>query len=147
MYGEMVSVRARANALREIADELRGSATTLTLQSDAMTWKSPAGDSFRNQLHGLAGEIGAHASALQDAAGALERHVTAVEGTKRAIQDAQAWVTARIDEAARAVRQAGEDTVGAVEGAIASAARDVPAAGSRDWLDFRQLFEKKGWAQ
>ena len=146
MYGEMVSVRARANALREIADELSGRATAMAVQTDAMAWRSPAGNAFRNQLRGLAGEIGGHASALQDAAGALERHATAVEGTKRAIQDAQAWVTARFDDAARAVRQAGESTVGAVEDAIASAARNAPAAGSRDWLDFRQIFEKKGWA-
>ncbi len=146
MYGEMVSVRARANALREIADELSGRATAMTVQTDAMAWRSPAGNAFRNQLRGLAGEIGAHASALQDAAGALERHATAVEGTKRAIQDAQAWVTARFDDAARAVHQVGESTIGAVEDAIASAARNAPAAGSRDWLDFRQIFEKKGWA-
>ncbi len=146
MYGEMVSVRARANALREIADELGGRAHTLAVQSDAMVWKSPAGDAFRDQLHGLAGEIGAHASALQGAAEALERHAAAVEETKGAIRDAQAWVTARLNDAARTVREAGETTVGAVEQAIASAARSAPVAGSRDWLDFRQLFERRGWA-
>lgn len=145
MYGEMVRVRARATALRQIADELDGRAKGLSVQCDAMAWRSSAGDAFREQLHGLAGDIDSHVSALYGAADALERHASAAEGTKRAIQDAQAWVTARLNEAARAVRDAGEGAVGAVENAVASAARNVPAAGSKEWLDFRQLFEHRGW--
>ncbi len=145
MYGEMVSVRARANALREIADELAGRARSLSVQSEAMLWRSPAGDAFRDQLRMVAGEINAEASALHGAAEALERHASAVDSAKQAIQDAQNWVTARLNDAARTVRGAGEATVGAVEDAIASAARQAPAVGSKDWLDFRQLFERRGW--
>ncbi len=146
MYGEMASVRARARALREIADELTARARELSVQTDRMVWRSRAGDAFRDQLRVLAGEIGGHASALQSAADALERHASAVEGTKRAIQDAQAWVTARLNDAVRTVREAGETTVGAVEHAIASMSRNSPAAGSKEWLDFRQVVEKRGWA-
>jgi uncharacterized protein YukE len=146
MYGEMVSLRARANALRDIANELTGRAHALSAQSEAMVWTSPAGDAFRGQMHRLTSEMGAHASALQEAADALERHATSVEGAKRAIQDAQTWVSARLSEAARSVREAGEGTVGAVEQSIVSIARNVPPAGSRDWLDFRLMFERRGWA-
>jgi hypothetical protein len=145
MYGEMVSVRARATALREIADELTGRARSLSVQSEGMAWRSHAGDAFRERLNVAAREVGAHASALHSAAEALERHAYAVEGTKHAIQDAQAWVMARLNDALRAVRETGETTAGAVEHAIASAARSAPVSGSRDWLDFRQLFERRGW--
>ena len=145
MYGEMVSVRARANALREIADELAGRARSLSVQSEAMVWRSHAGDAFRDQLRMVAGDIGAQAAALHGAADALERHASAVDTTKQAIQDAQRWVTARLNDAARTVREAGEATVGAVEEAIVSAARNAPVAGSRDWLEFKQLFERRGW--
>lgn len=146
MYGEMVSVRERATALRRMADELDGRAKGLCAQCDAMPWHSFAGDAFRDQLRGLAGETGSHVSALYGAADALERHASAVEGTKHAIQDAQAWVTARLNEAVSAVRDAGEGAVSAVENAVVAAARNAPAAGSKEWLDFRQLFEYRGWA-
>jgi methyl-accepting chemotaxis protein len=111
-----------------------------------MVWRSPAGDGFRAQLRGLAREIGSHAREIEEAAGALDRHASAVERMKRGIQDAQAWVTARINEAARTVREAGEGAVGAVELAIASAATTAPVGGSKDWLDLRMLFERRGWA-
>ena len=145
MYGEMVSVRARAKALREIADELAGRARSLSVHSEGMTWRSHAGDAFRDQLRMTVGDIGAQASALHDAAEALERHASSVDNTKRAIQDAQTWVTARLNDAVRTVREAGETAAGAVDDAIASASRNAPTAGSRDWLAFRQLFERRGW--
>ncbi len=146
MYGEMVSLRARARALREIADELTARARTLSDQTDGMKWRSPAGDAFRDQLRVLVGDLASHASALQTAADALERHASAVDGAKRAIQDAQSWVTARLNDAVRTVRAAGETTVGAFEHAMAAAGRNAPPSGSSEWLDFRQLFEKRGWA-
>jgi uncharacterized protein YukE len=145
MYGEMVSVRARATALKEMADELNERAKGLHAQCEAMAWRSSAGDAFRDQLRGLAGDIGSHVSALEGAAAALERHASAVEGTKRAIQDAQAWVTARLNEAVRTARDAGDGVVDALESAVISTSRNAPAPGSREWLDFRQLFERRGW--
>lgn len=145
MYGEMVTVRARANALREAADELSRRARALSVQSEGMVWRSSAGDAFRQQLRGLAGDIGANASALQSAAEALEHHASAVEGAKRAIQEAQAWVTARLNDAVRTVREMGETAASAADHAIASAARSAPIGGSKDWVEFRRLFEQKGW--
>lgn len=146
MYGEIGSVRARARALREIAEELASRARSLCVESEGVAWRSPAGDAFRDQLRMIASDIGAQATALHNAAEALERHASAVDRAKSAIQDAQAWVTTRLNEAAHAVRQAGEATVGAVEHAIASAARNAPRAGSKEWIEFKQLFERRGWA-
>ncbi len=145
MYGDMARVRSRASELRALAHELVEAGRSLVAQAEAMAWQSKSGEAFRMQLAGIAADLGASAARLDDAASALESHAAAVEQVKHSIADAQRWVSARVNDALSILRGIGDGAARTVEQTIAAAGSSSPVLGSKDWLELKSTFERRGW--
>jgi len=123
---------ARAAALRTDADRVRGRARTLAQHPGAARWSSLAGAAARERVARL-GELHlAAATALEEAAAALEAHVRGVERTRLLVADAERWVLGRL-------------AAHGVDGTAWAARVSLPATGSRRWLDLAAELRARGW--
>lgn len=79
MFPDTLKLSARASGLRRSAADLRSRASAVVVQVEHAAWSSRSGDALRASTRSMIAELGRRAHHLDDAAGALEAHVRAVE--------------------------------------------------------------------
>jgi hypothetical protein len=114
MYGDTEAVRALAQRMRRLGEELRAEADAVLRAATGVTWVGEAGSALRQAVRAEAAALRGCAGRHDDAAHALERHAEEVERRKGLIAAAEA-------QASAVVRAVGSF---------------LPPPGHRDWLSF-----------
>lgn len=137
MYGDTSALRRRVAQLQLCADEVRDRARLLVQQAESMEWASAAGDALRGQIRVSAHALGIQATLLDTAAECLAKHIRAVEALKEAIFVAQQAALSLWDRVTEFVANGAE---------VPRLFAVPPPLGSKDWLDIRNDFARRGWA-
>jgi hypothetical protein len=118
MYGDTEAVRALAQRMRRLGEELRAEADAVLRAAVAVLWVGEAGSALRAVVRAEAAALRRCAGRHDTAARALERHAEEVERRKGLIAAAEA-------RAASVVR-----AVGSLVPPV------LPPPGHRDWLSW-----------
>ena len=87
MYGDTAAMRKRAGQLKEQSTDVRAMADRLVAQLDSLSWTGRAAVDMRARVQDRAAQLRECASAHDDAAESLERHLAEVDRLKDSISD------------------------------------------------------------
>ena len=85
MYGDTAAMRKRAGQLKEQGTDVRALADRLVAQVDSLDWTGRAAVTMRARVQDRAAQLRECASAHDDAAESLERHLAEVDRLKDSI--------------------------------------------------------------
>jgi uncharacterized protein YukE len=85
MYGDTAAIRKRAGQLREQSTDVRALADRLVAQVDSLSWTGRAAVDMRARVQDRAALLRDCASAHENAAESLERHLAEVDRLKDSI--------------------------------------------------------------
>lgn len=140
MYGDSGVMRRRAHQLREQGSDIRMTADQLVAQTESIAWTGRAADAMRERIRDRAAHLRDVATAHETAADSLDRHRSAVDALKDAIDQRERRADTLVQDArARlAALDAHDDPDGVRREAAPEDTRlagfTPPPAGHKDWL-------------